>query len=352
MSSIEKTCGICLCSSLNCNLDSPCSHSQLHTFHSDCIGQWLQTIYSKCLHMEPTCPTCRTVLNKDYIDNSKLEYIKTKYNSSDIYTTTIKTITWRRRLYPLDSIYAGYPFYMEPIVYISDQIGNTKTLKIDNYQDIVYLGAGIGSKIIAYVSSDRNNADKILYVYNKAEYHLPKAEDYVTSYQGKTLEFVWKDGRYTAHVFNNISIDRARDNRESYTYMLSNFYNSNNYMTDAETIAAIDELNTNNYTYLNQLLDAGRIPNSSEHYEFTLLSKCIEKGFYDIAHKILDFQQYFPTSVDLAEAIENGTPELYTKVINHNLFVESRQSRRYIEYNSAVPQEVKTLYRTKFNYGI
>jgi hypothetical protein len=129
--------------------------------------------------------------------------------------------------------------------------------------------------------------------------------------------------------------------------MISNFYNSSNYITDTETIAVIEELNANHYTYLSQLLDAGRIPNSSETYEFTILFKCIEKGFYDIAHKIFNCKQYFPKSVDLAEAIENGTPELYTKVIKHDLFVESR---RYIEYNSTITDAIKTLYRTRFNY--
>lgn len=343
MSSIEQTCGICLCTSSNYNLDSPCSHSDLHTFHSDCIGQWLSTIYSKSLHLDPKCPTCRTVLTNSYIDESKIDYIKTRYNSDHVYVRTIHSIKWQRRLYPLDSIYVGYPFWLEPVIYLDLPIVGKKTLKIDKHQDISYLGAGVGSKIIAYVSPDTN---QLLYVYNKSDCCLPRAADYSSSYPDKTVEFIWRDNRYTAYVQQKL------DNRQQYQQMLSGFYNTNSYIDDSYTRQIIDEINTGSTELLNSLLERGLVPNSSEHYEYTILSKCIEKGLFDVAMRILRSNEYFPVTVDLIEAVENGTTELYTAIINHTHFCETRFSRRFIEYNSVVSVEVKNLYRNRFNYGV
>jgi hypothetical protein len=247
----------------------------------------------------------------------------------------------------LDKINAGYPFYLEPIVYIKNQIGYTKTLKLATHTDITYLGLGVGSRFIACISPPLTNIAKILYVYNKETTVLPRQEDYVSNFPGKALEFVWIDNRYTAHVYNQVDLV---SNRQQYMELLSGFYNPSVYIDDSYTVELLAEINSGSPVLLISLLDTGKVPNSSEHYEYTILSKCIEKGLYDVAIRILNNPQYFPTTVDLMEAVENGGPNLYSLVIGHNHFVETRFSRNFIERNPDVPQEAKNLYRNKFNY--
>jgi hypothetical protein len=345
-------CNICLTNS-NYKLDSPCSYSDKHTYHSECIDQWLKTIFSKSISDIPKCPTCRTELLEEYIDRSRLNYIHSKYNPNDIYIRTIVDLKWQRRLNLLDEINSGRPFYMEPIIYIDRAIpidirSDTLTVKIENHKKIVDLGIGIGSKIIIYRIPDITNAN-IIYVYNRMPITLPSPGEYVSAFPDKTIEFIWNNDKYTAHVYKQEPII---SNRYEYNQLLSGYYNTNNYIGDNETQIILADINLGRTEYLCSLLDSGKVPNSSEHYEYTILSKCVEKGLFETAMCIVRNTDYFPVTVDLIEAVENGTQELYTAIVNHRNFCETRYSRRYIEYNSEVPIEVKNLYRSKFNYTV
>ena len=146
---------------------------------------------------------------------------------------------------------------------------------------------------------------------------LPSPSEYVSAFPDKTIEFIWNNDKYTAYVYKQEPI---MSNRHEYNQLLSGYYNTNIYISDNETQTIVADINLGRSEYLCSLLDSGKVPNSSEHYEYTILSKCIEKGLFETAMRIVRNIDYFPVTVDLIEAVENGTQELYTSIINHRNF--------------------------------
>lgn len=72
----EKKCAICLekddiCVKLNCN----------HTFHQDCIKNWVNNFYNKVA--KPTCPICRATISEYYVKKIGAKRKLKTYNIPD-----------------------------------------------------------------------------------------------------------------------------------------------------------------------------------------------------------------------------------------------------------------------------
>jgi hypothetical protein len=100
--------------------------------------------------------------------------------------------------------------------------------------------------------------------------------------------------------------------------------------TEEEMGVVIDELKNKKHDKLDELLNQNKTPRSSELYEYTVFSLCLENGFFDQCYRMLQHDMFFSTTVDFLVTIELEKYDITKCIIKHENYLENRTTKHWI----------------------